>query len=69
MRTIRKATNTDIDAIKKIYEWAFCGMEGLIQKHFKFENMWNFFYDISLRMLQWRRMLYVEFYLHTKCRI
>lgn len=43
MCTIRKATNTDIDAIKKIYEWAFCGMEGLIQKHFKFEKYVEFF--------------------------
>ena len=39
----KKATNTDIDAIKKIYEWAFCEMEGLIQEHFKFEKYVEFF--------------------------
>ena len=38
MSNIRKATGLDTDDIKKIYECAFYGIEGIVESYFKFDE-------------------------------
>ena len=38
MSIIRKATGLDTNDIKKIYECAFYGMEGVVESYFKFDE-------------------------------
>lgn len=42
MSIIRKATGLDTDDIKKIYECAFYGMEGIVESYFKFDEYVEF---------------------------
>lgn len=42
MRIIRNATELDTDDIKKIYECALYGIEGIVERYFKFEEYVEF---------------------------
>ncbi len=42
MRIIRNATELDTDDIKKIYECALYGIEGIVEQYFKFEEYVEF---------------------------
>lgn len=42
MSIIRKATGLDTDDIKKIYECAFYGIEGIVESYFKFDEYVEF---------------------------
>ena len=42
MSIIRKATGLDTDDIKKIYECAFYGIEGIVEAYFKFDEYVEF---------------------------
>ena len=42
MSIIRKATGLDTNDIKKIYECAFYGMEGVVESYFKFDEYVDF---------------------------